>query len=83
MPRIQLALDVQIPTALKGREGEAVYIDTEGSFMVERVASMAQSLASHLLQIAAVDIDCNIYPISLVVITSRFNKSSGCGRNQP
>jgi hypothetical protein len=64
--RIQLALDVQIPSALKGREGEAVYIglfspslflillDTEGSFMVERVAGMAQALASHLLQIAAV-----------------------------
>jgi len=51
---IQLALDVQIPVPFKGRGGHAVYIDTEGSFMVERVAAMAEAVASHLSKIASV-----------------------------
>ena len=37
---MQLAVDVQIPAALGGNEGEAVYIDTEGSFMVAATESM-------------------------------------------
>jgi RAD51-like protein 2 len=38
---IQLCADVQIPECFGGAAGEAVYIDTEGSFMVERAADMA------------------------------------------
>ena len=49
---IQLALDVQIPEIFTGNGGECVYIDTEGSFMVERVMEMAQSLSEHLMKIA-------------------------------
>ena len=50
---IQIALDVQIPELFTGCGGECIYIDTEGSFMVERVAEMAQALSDHLKKIAA------------------------------
>ncbi|RUS33943.1 hypothetical protein BC938DRAFT_483185 [Jimgerdemannia flammicorona] len=38
---IQLSVNVQIPAALSGAAGEAIYIDTEGSFIAQRVAEMA------------------------------------------
>ena len=38
---MQLAVDVQIPEVLGGNGGEAIYIDTEGSFMVSIVLSIA------------------------------------------
>ncbi|RUP26539.1 hypothetical protein BC936DRAFT_138775 [Jimgerdemannia flammicorona] len=50
MYRIQLSVNVQIPAALSGAAGEAIYIaltmlchftDTEGSFIAQRVAEMA------------------------------------------
>ena len=44
---IQLALNVQIPGVFFGLEGEAVYIDTEGSFMPER----AHQMAVHLVEL--------------------------------
>ncbi|CAI5973069.1 unnamed protein product [Closterium sp. NIES-65] len=44
---MQLAINVQTPAVLGGVEGEAVYIDTEGSFMVERAAEMADAWAAH------------------------------------
>lgn len=45
---MQLALNVQIPRVFHGMEGEAVYIDTEGSFMAERASDMATCLINHL-----------------------------------
>ena len=45
-------MNVQIPEIFNGLGGEAVYIDTEGSFMVERVAEMATELSSHLHKLA-------------------------------
>jgi RAD51-like protein 2 len=49
---IQLAVDVQIPEAFQGVGGEAIYIDTEGSFMVERALQMGASVMKHLSSIA-------------------------------
>ncbi|XP_024530646.1 DNA repair protein RAD51 homolog 3-like isoform X1 [Selaginella moellendorffii] len=43
--RMQLAINVQLPRSLGGLNGHAVYIDTEGSFMMERVLQMAQRSA--------------------------------------
>ncbi|XP_010264169.1 PREDICTED: DNA repair protein RAD51 homolog 3 isoform X2 [Nelumbo nucifera] len=40
---IQLAVNVQIPIDYGGLGGKAVYIDTEGSFMVERVFQVAEA----------------------------------------
>lgn len=40
---IQLAVNIQIPVDLGGMGGKAVYIDTEGSFMVERALQIAEA----------------------------------------
>ncbi|KAK1286568.1 hypothetical protein QJS10_CPB20g01514 [Acorus calamus] len=40
---IQLAVNVQIPADYGGIGGKAVYIDTEGSFMVERASQIAEA----------------------------------------
>lgn len=45
---IQLACNVQIPIALAGTGGKAVYIDTEGSFVPRRARQIARGLQSHL-----------------------------------
>lgn len=50
---MQLALDVQIPRIFGGVGGEAVYIDTEGSLMVDRLAQIAVGLIAHLRKTAA------------------------------
>ena len=49
---MQLAVDVQIPEAYGGLGGTVVYIDTEGSFVVERVVEMAEALLAHLDAVA-------------------------------
>ncbi|XP_042548494.1 DNA repair protein RAD51 homolog 3 isoform X3 [Dipodomys spectabilis] len=45
---MQLAVDVQIPECFGGVAGEAVFIDTEGSFMVDRVIDIATACIQHL-----------------------------------
>ncbi|GLJ25972.1 hypothetical protein SUGI_0498070 [Cryptomeria japonica] len=45
---IQLAINVQIPKVYGGLGGQAVYIDTEGSFMVERVIQIAEACIQRL-----------------------------------
>ncbi|KAL1543414.1 DNA repair protein rad51c [Salvia divinorum] len=47
---IQLAVNVQIPADYGGLGGKAVYIDTEGSFMVERVLQIAEACAQDMLE---------------------------------
>ncbi len=49
---MQLVLDVQIPEILGGVGGDAIYIDTEGSFLIDRVVNMANVLSNHLQKIA-------------------------------
>jgi RAD51-like protein 2 len=45
---VQLSVSVQIPREFGGVDGEAVYIDTEGSFMAERASDVAAACARHL-----------------------------------
>jgi RAD51-like protein 2 len=45
---IQLAVDVQIPLEYYGVGGHAIYIDTEGSFVVDRAVEVATGLSNHL-----------------------------------
>eukprot|EP01121_Diplochlamys_sp_Union-15-3_P004648 TRINITY_DN14839_c0_g1_i1.p1 TRINITY_DN14839_c0_g1~~TRINITY_DN14839_c0_g1_i1.p1 ORF type:complete len:147 (-),score=17.80 TRINITY_DN14839_c0_g1_i1:88-528(-) len=49
----QLAVNVSIPNHFGGVEGECIYIDTEGSFMVERLVEIASKLHEHLLGLQA------------------------------
>ncbi|XP_071699648.1 DNA repair protein RAD51 homolog 3 [Rutidosis leptorrhynchoides] len=47
---IQLAVNVQIPYDYGGLGGKAVYIDTEGSFMVERALQLAEACSDEILE---------------------------------
>ncbi|KAJ1623456.1 P-loop containing nucleoside triphosphate hydrolase protein [Pavlovales sp. CCMP2436] len=49
---MQLSLNVQIPTELGGVGGQALYVDTEGSFSTDRVEQMARALSAHLVSAA-------------------------------
>lgn len=49
---MQLAVDAFLPTAFGGPGGHAVYIDTEGSFMVDRVGDIAKAFVSHICKMA-------------------------------
>ena len=46
-PSLQLCIDVQIPECFGGLGGEAVFVDTEGSLVAQRVADMAQAAVQH------------------------------------
>ena len=45
---MQVCVDARLPAAYGGVEGEAVYIDSEGSFSPERCLDMAESLVKHV-----------------------------------
>lgn len=47
---IQLAVNVQIPLDYGGLGGKAIYIDTEGSFMVERALQIAEASIGDMLE---------------------------------
>ncbi|KAK7089012.1 DNA repair protein RAD51 homolog 3-like isoform X1 [Littorina saxatilis] len=66
---IQLAVDASIPEELGGAGGEAVYIDTEGSFIVERVADIAMATADHCHRMAASadDVDIGNYTMETIL----------------
>lgn len=49
---MQLVVDVQIPVCFGGLGGKALYIDTEGSFFVQRVADMAEAAVQHCTLLA-------------------------------
>ena len=55
---MQLCVNTQIPELLGGLEGQAVYIDTEGSFMSKRIIEIA-SATINLLKMNQ-NADCNI-----------------------
>ena len=45
---MQIAVDARLPVDFGGVAGEAIYIDTEGSFAPERCWSMAKALVAHV-----------------------------------
>lgn len=49
---MQLAINVQMPAAFNGLAGEAVYLDTEGSFAAKRCSQMAEAFCRHLEKVA-------------------------------
>lgn len=46
----QLCVDVQIPEELGGLNGDAVFIDTEGSFIVRRLSDIVKATIDHCKQ---------------------------------
>lgn len=53
---IQLSLTCQIPEIFNGNNGECICIDTEGSFLPERVVDMAQEISHHLKKLALISL---------------------------
>jgi len=51
---LQLSVAVQIPVCFGGNAGHVVYIDTEGSFVVERLVDIAQATIKHCRFIASI-----------------------------
>ncbi|XP_061643844.1 DNA repair protein RAD51 homolog 3 [Phyllopteryx taeniolatus] len=49
---LQLAVDVQVPPCFGGLGGQVVFIDTEGSFMVQRVVDLAAAAVRHCTLLA-------------------------------
>ncbi|XP_077438750.1 DNA repair protein RAD51 homolog 3 [Vanacampus margaritifer] len=49
---LQLAVDVQVPPCFGGLGGQVVFIDTEGSFMVQRVVDLATAAVRHCTVLA-------------------------------
>nr|CAB3265406.1 DNA repair protein RAD51 homolog 3-like [Phallusia mammillata] len=43
----QLSVNVQIPSALGGAEGEAIFIDTENTFSTNRLVDISESVVQH------------------------------------
>lgn len=48
-----MAANVHIPNSFGGAEGKCIYIDTEGSFVAERVLQIAEALVNHLLLVTS------------------------------
>ncbi|KAM3617042.1 uncharacterized protein V6R79_001607 [Siganus canaliculatus] len=44
---LQLAVDAQIPSCFGGAGGQVVFVDTEGSFLFQRVVDVASAVAQH------------------------------------
>lgn len=44
---LQLAVDVQVPPCFGGVGGQVVYIDTEGSFVLQRAVDIAAAAVRH------------------------------------
>uniref|UniRef100_A0A665U2J2 DNA repair protein RAD51 homolog 3 n=1 Tax=Echeneis naucrates TaxID=173247 RepID=A0A665U2J2_ECHNA len=44
---LQLAVDVQVPACFGGVGGQVIYIDTEGSFLLQRVVDVATAAVRH------------------------------------
>lgn len=57
---MQLSVDVQIPECFGGLGGEVVYIDTEGSFIVERLVDITTTTIQHCQQICQMEADEDI-----------------------
>ncbi|XP_077462903.1 DNA repair protein RAD51 homolog 3 [Stigmatopora argus] len=49
---LQLAVDAQVPPCFGGLGGQVLFIDTEGSFMVQRVVDLASAAVRHCTLIA-------------------------------
>ncbi|XP_069581936.1 DNA repair protein RAD51 homolog 3 [Brachyistius frenatus] len=52
---LQLAVDVQVPQCFGGVEGQVFYVDTEGSFLLQRVVDIAAAAVRHCSLLAEDD----------------------------
>ncbi|XP_045173689.2 DNA repair protein RAD51 homolog 3-like isoform X2 [Mercenaria mercenaria] len=57
---LQLSCDVQIPAVFGGLEGEVIYMDTEGGFILDRVTDLVTATVRHCQFIASGENDKDI-----------------------
>ncbi|CAG8500510.1 11621_t:CDS:10 [Diversispora eburnea] len=63
-------VNVQIPRRMSGTEGEAIYIDTEGSFIAQRVAEIANGT---IIKINESITDENELPLDIETVLSKIH----------
>lgn len=49
---LQLAVDVQLPQCFGGVEGQVIFVDTEGSFVLQRVVDISAAAVRHCFMLA-------------------------------
>uniref|UniRef100_A0A3B3DEX3 DNA repair protein RAD51 homolog 3 n=1 Tax=Oryzias melastigma TaxID=30732 RepID=A0A3B3DEX3_ORYME len=49
---LQLSVDVQVPLSFGGLEGQVIFMDTEGSFVLQRVGDVAAAVVRHFSLVA-------------------------------
>lgn len=49
---LQLAVDVQLPLCFGGVEGQVIFVDTEGSFVLQRVVDISAAAVRHCSMLA-------------------------------
>ncbi len=64
---MQLCVNVQIPENFNGCSGQAVYIDTEGSFISKRVIEIAHSVQNYLSSKFNLDENCGKYYSQVII----------------
>ncbi|CAB4446101.1 unnamed protein product [Rhizophagus irregularis] len=66
---MQLCVNVQIPQNLSGPEGEAIFIDTEGSFIAQRAAEIARATINKLNENSVTECDP---PMNFDIVMSKI-----------
>ena len=54
---LQMCCNVQIPGVFGGSGGQAVFIDTHGGLVIDRLVNMATALVSHLQSVTKHETD--------------------------
>jgi len=77
---MQLSCTVQIPKLLGGTGGQAVYIDTEGSFIARRAKQIAEGVNRHLVHIASSSSEPKFVEAARTLTVEKMLKNIFCFR---
>lgn len=89
---LQLAVDAQVPPCFGGLGGQVVYIDTEDSFLVQRVGDLAAAAVRHCSLLAGDEeqrvametftvesILSNVFLVTIPLYSSHVTACDHCG----
>lgn len=75
---IQACVSVQLPQSVGGVGGEAVYVDTRGSFTVKRLKDMASYAVRHVQTISGEDEDVSEFSVESVLRGTHYFRCQNC-----
>uniref|UniRef100_A0A0P4WF91 DNA repair protein RAD51 homolog 3 n=1 Tax=Scylla olivacea TaxID=85551 RepID=A0A0P4WF91_SCYOL len=75
---LQACVSVQLPKSVGGVGGEAVYVDTEGSFTVKRLKDMASCAVHHVGTIGGVAEDVSGFTIESIMKGVHYFRCQNC-----